>query len=138
MECALVIVADRLEHPRAFCVTDGETQRILVKLESLRHGGPFAGRGTRGQQGSKGPFPQFGTGDRVVGPGEVRVLAQDCCPVMVRDQFSKLLRAIPGDLLEPAGGLRMRACPPDPRQARVGHVPYQGVFEDEFELAGNG
>ena len=137
VEHDLVIVADRFEHPCALCVIDCKALRIPVKFQRLRHGGPLAGCGPCGNQGAKRLRAQFSTGDWILGPREVCVLAENCGSVVVPDQFSKLLRAISGDLLEPACGLRMRPRSADPRQARICHVAHEGMLEDELEFAGD-
>src|SRR5205823_2633845 len=118
------------------CVIDRQAERILMPLQRLGYSKPLAGYSSGCQQRRKGLSPELRTSGRIVGPCQVGVLSQDRCAVMVGDQLSEFFRAIARDLLEPARGLSMSACSPDSWQARISHVAYEGMFENELELAG--
>ena len=138
MECAFVIVADRLQRPGALGVVNAQAERILMQLERVRHGKPLAGDHPCSDHRGEGPASQLGTRRRIVRPGQIGILAEDRLPVVVGDQLGELLGAMSGDFLQPASRLGVCACPPDSRQTGIGHIAHEGMLEDELELPCDG
>src|SRR2546430_5057963 len=96
-----VVVTELLVRARALAVVDRKLQRRVVEFEPSFRGIALSRGGPRGEQHNERAVANLCTSRRIVGPSEVRPLAEQRCTVMVGDELADPLAAPPREPLQP-------------------------------------